>query len=428
MNMRKNTEIKTADQTGKGGLMNMRKNIIKMMVVAAAAALIIPGAAMADWDQAEEHLNQAEHDSMVNTGTAVHSTGDFNYGMTSEIGYDRFGDGNATLATHRLNNAWGGAPWNTTPCPIQLADPTDPQSWADASGDCPANTSPMSSQTGLVYGEGDNEQYGVILDDLYQEMHETARVEGGPNTLAFKKVDQVVDILFYRSNTGGEVFMQDGWSDNTVANGTRWFGGVGLDQTLDQDIADIEGTTNNPLTTGHSSELWGYDHLAQRFYQDFRMWDRGNTLGTNDVPFSVRSRHGLEMLSICNGDATCANVDADTGAAGIQYTTDEWGDVTLNPEDFGYFDQWVIQSMEDTYDPFYADTDWSGTATLQQSYSSWMVQGQGGDLCNSINQDPLTGDPVGCVYDYNKGDHKVVKSVAGNNSVGGHQTGTDITP
>ena len=428
--MGKNTEIKAANKTGKeGGLMNMRKNILKMMVVAGVAALIIPVSAMAEWDQTEEHQNQQEHDAMINDNSGgAHSVGDFNYGMTSEIGYDRFGNGNATLLTHRTNNAWGGAPWNTTPCPIQLADPTDPQSWNDASGNCPANTSPLSSQTGLAYGEGDNEQYGVILDDLYQELNETAVLNGGANTLAFKKVDQVLDILFYRANTVGEVFGQDGWSDNTVTNGTHWFGGVGLDQTLDQDIADIEGTTGNPLTSGHSSELWGYDHLAQRFYQDFRIWDKGNTLGTNGTPFSVRSRHGLEMLSICNGDSTCADVDADTGTPGIQYGTDEWGDVTLDPEDFGYFDQWVIQSMEDTYNPTYIDPDFSGTARLQQSYSSWMVQGQGGDLCNSINENPLTGLPVGCVYEYNKGDHQVDKSVAGNNQAIDHQTGTDITP
>src|SRR3972149_5548209 len=80
---------------------NMRKNVFKMMLVAGVAALIIPGAAMAEWDQYEKLMNQDEHDAMINVGTVTspHPDGDFAYGMESAIGYDALGNGTADLTT-----------------------------------------------------------------------------------------------------------------------------------------------------------------------------------------------------------------------------------------------------------------------------------------------------------------------------------------
>src|SRR4030067_3479161 len=123
---------------------NMRKNLMKMMLVAGVAALVIPTAAMAEWDQSESRENQGDHAEMINVhttynslGDTVHVVGDFGYGMESAIGYDTWGDGTATLITLRPFQPDTGAPWNTTPCPIQLADPTDPVNWIGSMGNCP---------------------------------------------------------------------------------------------------------------------------------------------------------------------------------------------------------------------------------------------------------------------------------------------------
>jgi len=421
----------------------MRKKTMRKMIIAGAVALLLPTAAMAEWDQSELRNNQEDHDEMINVYTAVHTLGDFSYGMESAIGYDSLGNGTASLNTKDPFKQSDLAPWNTTPCPIQLADTTYEYTWDVAMGNCPAQTlgaGKTIGQTDAAYGEGDNEIFGVILDDLYQSLTETATTLGNENGKeAFKKVDQVLDILFYRSNSAGEVFGVDGWKD--VAD-FQWYGGLGIDQTLDQDIADIEGTGIIAEMAGgpeaHGTWLWNYDHVAQTFYQDFQLFDLGNTFGPNENFAHLntankrdkgnntpRNRHGIELLAICAGTGACTydtgdsnNTDPDDGGG--------WGEFNLDPEDFAFFDQWVIQSMRDsdeiTYDGSAAPGTQSFTSNfeLKQSYSSWMSQGVPGVLCDSVNEGESANNGV-CTYEYKKESHKVNKSIAENSSV--HQTG-----
>ena len=420
---------------------NMRKNFIKMMVVAGAAALIIPTAAMAEWDQAETHWNQKDHNA---AGMAFDDTGRpaFNdYGKDSMIGYDTKGDGTATtLHTYK----WLAAPDYTTPCPISYENYGATALVTNTPGNCPSQTvSWDNDQTGEQYGwaNDDNEIYGVILDDLYQKLSETASVDSSVvGDTAFKKVDQVLDILFYRANTEGEVVGRNGWYDNGGSqDGTHWYAGFGIDQTLDQDVADVHGTSNNPAVGNPcGQDLWGYDHVAQTFYQDFSMWDKnGNTQmmrygsGVDSATAKeIRTRHGLEILN-----ATCGNgeggeeqstvvcdYDSDDGEGTSTPADAEYGEISVDAADFAYFDQWVIQSIKDEYTKDNYDLDGTpggqtadGTFTLEQSYSSWMVQGEQGILCDAVND--LTGG--GCIYIYGDG-HEVEKSIA-NPSV--HQTG-----
>src|SRR3972149_10522562 len=76
---------------------DMRKKTMRMMIVAGAVALLLPTAAMAEWDQKETHLNQEDHDAMINVVNPgnIHAAGDFNYNMESPVGYDAFGNGTA---------------------------------------------------------------------------------------------------------------------------------------------------------------------------------------------------------------------------------------------------------------------------------------------------------------------------------------------
>ncbi len=408
---------------------DMRKKTMRMMIIAGAVALLLPTAAMAEWDQSELEKNQADHDAMINVYTAVHPLGDFAYGDESAIGYDTFGNGTADLTTNNPFATSGAAPWNTTPCPIQVADPSTPYTWEEAMGNCPSQAHPAGwtpGQTDMGWAEGDNEQFGPILDDLYQSLTETASTESNENgDKAFKKADQVLDILFYRGNTVGEVYGLDGWTD---ASGTAWFGGLGIDQTLDQDIADISGTTGNNLGPAHGTWLWNYDHVAQTFYQDFRLFDLGNTFGgvgtawidlaTATKPqkgdYQPRTRHGIELLAVCAATGACT------------YDTEGiWGVKTLDAEDFAFFDQWVIQSLRDTYDQTYdgsaaAGTQlFTGSVALNQSYSSWMALGVPGQVCDSITSVPSGTNT--CSYTYEKDAHSVNKSIAPNDST--HQTG-----
>jgi len=400
----------TTNKKGK----EMRKKTMKMMIIAGAVALLVPTAAMAEWDQTETHLNQQSHAALFETLPS--------YGQTSAIGYDYAGDGTATLVTHRPFLASASAPWNTTPCPISVADPTSP-SWADAMGNCPVQggiadgNELAQTANGYAFG-GDNEQMGVILDDLYQSLTEEASSNSNENNQpAYKKVDQVLDILFYRANTAGDrEGGTDGWADQDGT--TTWFGAFGFDQTLDQDVADIEGTSLNPVGTPFGQDLWAYNHMAQTFYQDFRMFDLGNTfnqattgLTGNDSP---RLRHGIELLASCTGAAVDCTIE-----------TDEWGLKTLEKEDFAQFDQWVIQSLRDDYTTGAYEGAYIGTATfystvvLEQSYSSWMVQGQGGSICDNVNSESITDGT--CTYVYDKAGHAVDKSIEANSST--HQTG-----
>src|SRR3990170_4643033 len=98
---------------------DMRKRTIRMMVIAGAVALILPTAAMAEWEQGERHENQEDHSVIAIDHTL--------YGMESAVGYDFNGDGTTTHIWWTSKN-WG-APLNTTPCPINLADPTGPHTW-----------------------------------------------------------------------------------------------------------------------------------------------------------------------------------------------------------------------------------------------------------------------------------------------------------
>ncbi|OHE55079.1 MAG: hypothetical protein A2Z47_11715 [Thermodesulfovibrio sp. RBG_19FT_COMBO_42_12] len=415
---------------------NMRKNVFKMMLVAGVAALIIPGAAMAEWDQSELQKNQADHDAMINLSTVT--PGDFAYGDESPIGYDTFGDGTADLTTDNPFALSGRAPWNTTPCPIQLYDLLDTTpTWEESMGNCPAQISPLLyiGQTNAGWKEGDNEQFGPILDDLYQSLTETASTESNEyGDQAFKKVDQVLDILFYKGNTVGDVYGVDGWTEE--GGGKKWLGALGIDQTLDQDVADISGTTGNNLGPAHGTWLWNFDHVAQTFYQDFRLFDLGNTFGgigatylTGGLPtldlagatkpqksdYNPRTRHGIELLAICAATGACT------------YETEGiWGVKTLDTEDFAFFDQWVIQSLRDTYTQSYDGNGtapgvlaFTGSVALNQSYSSWMALGVPGQVCNNVNDTVVTDGT--CSYVYEKAGHAVNKSITPvqNN----HQTG-----
>lgn len=442
----------TAKQKSKGGKVKMRKNLIKMMVVAGAAALIIPTAAMAEWDQSETHNNQQSHDAFVNVDTPTNTIiGDFSYDMYAPIGYE-YNAGKVNMATSSPYTVKGQAPWNTTPCPIQLADTASPYAWEVAMGNCPSQIQPTGwtqGQTNAGWAEGDNELYGPILDDLYQSLTETASTPNNENgEMAFKKVDQVLDILFYRANTAGEVYGQDGWTD---ASGIHWNAGLGIDQTLDQDVADIEGTTGNNLGAAHGTWLWNFDHVAQTFYQDFRLFDLGNTTGgVGDVDgdgtieytggstpgddyvnlstgskyargdSNPRNRHGIEILAVCSG-VGCTYDTAQPDA-----TYEGWGEIYADAQDFAFFDQWVIQSLKDTYTQTYDGSaaagyqTFTGSVALSQSYSSWMAVGVPGSVCDNANDDLL--NPAGeCTYVYEKDGHSVNKSIAGNSST--HQTG-----
>ncbi len=435
---------------------DMRKKTIKMMVIAGAVAMLLPTAAMAEWDQAEVHGNQIDHDALINVITATNTiVGDFSYGNDSAIGYDRYGVGTAILATENPFKAAGQAPWNTTPCPIQLADTgTSPYDWNVAMGNCPAQIQPtgwLMGQTNMGWAEGDNEMFGPILDDLYQSLSEDASTSSNENgDKAFKKVDQVLDILFYNANTVGQVYGQDGWTD---LSGQHWLGGIGMDQTLDQDVADISGTTGNALGNPNGTWLWNYDHVAQTFYQDFRLWDKGGTFsgvgdmdnngeidykggstpGLDYVNLSTepskykrgksnpRNRHGIELLAVCAGAGVCT-YQTDGDLAGQE----AWGLFTLDLEDFAFFDQWVIQSMRDNYDQSYPQTyapstvvSWTGSVALSQSYSSWMALGVPGVLCNEVSS-ALSTDGS-CNYTYEKEGHSVNKTIADGTS--SHQTG-----
>ena len=440
--MKKNSKEMKKNMKGE----NMRKNFIKMMVVAGAAALIIPTAAMAEWDQSEDHNNQEDHDAMINVYTAVHTLGDFAYGMESAIGYDYKGDGTAVLATDSPYKKAGQAPWNTTPCPIQLGDVDssgDPYTWEESMGNCPAQAQPngwLIGQTNMGWKEGDNELFGVILDDLYQSLSEEATTGSNENgEPAFKKVDQVLDILFYRANTIGEVFNEDGWTD---ANNTLWYGGFGLDQTLDQDVADIEGTSLNPATVPFGTALWNYDHLAQTFYQDFRMWDRGNSFGgvgdmdaDNTIDYKGGTSPGLDYVNLSTEtDKVVRGNSNPRNRHGMELLIlgEVWGqDSTVAAEsagDYAFFDQWVIQSLRDSYE--LTNYDGNGPATgvynftsnvkLEQSYSSWMSQGETGVLCDNVNSILSSNNGV-CSYTYKKEGHAVNKGIDENSST--HQTG-----
>ncbi len=314
-------------------------------------------------------------------------------------------------------------------------------------------------QTNMGWGEGDNEMYGPILDDLYQHLTEEAKTDKDINgEKAFKKVDQVLDILFYRGNTVGEVYGLalgiDGWTD---ANNVHWYGGLGIDQTLDQDVADIEGTNNITGQTAHGTWLWNYDHVAQTFYQDFRLFDKYNSTGgvadmdgdgeteyyggssettaTGGDDYvnletgskyargqnNPRNRHGIEILAVCAGLTNCTY---DTGQDSVTYPG--WGVLTLDSEDFAFFDQWVIQSLRDSYVKVYDGSTDSGTQTftssvrLDQSYSSWMALGVPGNVCDKVSNDPLNA-PGECRYEYKKTGHSVNKKIAADSSI--HQTG-----
>lgn len=433
---------------------DMRKKSIKMMVIAGAVAMLLPTAAMAEWDQSELHANQEDHDALINVNTVTNTIiGDFSYNNQSPIGYDYKGDGTATMSTASPFGVAGQAPWNTTPCPIQLADTAAAYTWDVAMGNCPAQIQAagwLQGQTNRGWAEGDNELFGPILDDLYQSLSEDASSLSNENgEKAFKKVDQVLDILFYRANTVGEVYGVDGWTD---AAGTHWLGALGIDQTLDQDVADLEGTTGNALGTPNGTWLWNYDHVAQTFYQDFQIFDKGNTTGAvGDVDgdgsieytgtgtggddyvnlstgskyargdSNPRNRHGLEILAVCAGvGCTYDTSQPDPSYAG-------WGDIWADAEDFGFFDQWVIQSLQDRYAQTYDGNGteagvytFTGNVSLAQSYSSWMAVGVQGDVCNSISVDVLSA-PAGCNYTYEKIGHSVNKNIAPNTSA--HQTG-----
>ncbi len=432
----------------------MRKKTIRMMVIAGAVAMLLPTAAMAEWDQSETHNNQLNHDALINVNTATNTIiGDFNYSQTSPIGYDYKGDGTvASLTNTSPYVRQGQSPWNTVPCPIQQADTSAPFTWDVAMGNCPTQIQPngwLMGQTNQGWAEGDNEMFGPILDDLYQSLTETASTTSNENgDKAFKKVDQVLDILFYNANTVGAVYGQDGWTD---LSGQQWFGGIGMDQTLDQDVADISGTTGNALGVPHGTWLWNYEHVAQTFYQDFRLWDKGGTFsGVNDMDndgtieytggstpgddynnlatatkaqrgkSNPRNRHGIELLAICNGTGACTYDTDDLGAGS------SWGFFTLDASDFAFFDQWVIQSMKDDYAQSYDGNGtapgtiaFTGNVSLEQSYSSWMALGVPGVLCNEVS-DAITTDGS-CNYTYEKVGHSVNKTIAEGSST--HQTG-----
>lgn len=342
--MKKNS--KEMKKNMKGG--NMRKNLIKMMVVAGAATLIIPTAAMAGWDQNESHMNQDDHVEFMGTP-------DFTYGMEAEVGYDSNGIGAGTTGDVLFDTSSGplGAPDNTLPCPINVADTTGDAAWEGAiialgGAGCPSQTGDATSpQTAPMDTEFEAD---VILDDLYQELTETATIGAG-STLAFKKVDQALDILFYaRANTIIP------WTAPDMLQ--TWTGGLGIDQTLDQDVADISGTT-----AGVTS--WSVDHVAQTLYQDFELWKAGGP---------GASMAGEDLM-----------------------------------DNMGRVDQWLIQSMLDRYD----NTELLATGemsdvTFAQSYSSWMVIGDPVNVCDEADSLSTTNN---CTYNYDPNPHSVDKTV-----------------
>lgn len=205
----------------------MRKALIMMLVVLGAIAMIVPSAALADWDQGELSNDQLYNSTFGHFGT---------FGFDSQVGYDVNGDGTSASIYDDVPLA---APDYTSPCPNNLG--VDSNGLAD--GGCPANDPGTSDlpQTATLPGAGF--EANVILDDLYQKVHEQDVISG-----VTKLMDQELDIAFYVADTK--------WIEPNVAN--IWNKRLVIDQTLDQDVAD-----------GVSTTLTATEHVAQTLYMQF---------------------------------------------------------------------------------------------------------------------------------------------------------------
>ncbi len=166
------------------------------------------------------------------------------------------------------------APTYSLPCPFEpLRDRTqqniiDGAGANDRGGNSFENTGFNSSHFDCSYvardpqtndigsADGGAAADGIVFDDLYQYMEDyTEENTTDPN----KHIAQALDILFYNNSTDDDGVALTYGVDFVAEDGMYYKQGLGIDQTLDQDLAHMIGTTKN----GMSQVLWQNFNLAR---------------------------------------------------------------------------------------------------------------------------------------------------------------------
>ncbi|MBI5756278.1 MAG: hypothetical protein HZA12_05065 [Nitrospirae bacterium] len=236
----------------------MRKAILILLLLTAVVFLASPAFAQNMWQNTQstdEFGADADEWAFSVVGSDMFNTFP---GMDGTVGYSEDGKIWKTLAVgstlgSRLffeTNQPLSAPLYSLPCPYENLrynnnTPTEP---ATASHyDCSYVAGDPQTDD-VPYGAGEmDENEGIVLDDLYTWVEDHS--EEATNTQ--RHLEQGLDILFYvRSSVWGNP------GGSTVApDGEDYPLGLGISQTLDQDLADFEGTVGGN-GNGMAGVIW----------------------------------------------------------------------------------------------------------------------------------------------------------------------------
>ncbi len=275
----------------------MRKSFLGILVLIVVFTFIAAPVYANTWDEWEENNLQ-----VVNNGVLGD---DMNGVLNSVAGYAE--DGNAAISFAPTD---GSRVFFVTDLPLSTPTYSIP---------CPADQLQMNCsyvardpQTDDM-GVANTENEGIVLDDLFTWVEDF--YDQTANTQ--RHIAQALDILFYNNSSNGGV----------APDGFNYPQGLAISQTLDQDLADFQGTAG-----GNGNGIAGV------IWQNFNLAKTGPTLHTEE------------------GD------DIHTAAAG-----------------------WIDQVIY----AYVADIDGvsgaNGTTGIKQSYlSKKIVVGTGGDVCTAI--------------------------------------------